>query len=575
MKTVFRYLSPYRARLAVQMTIKVFGTLIELLMPMILTHILKNVVVKESVPDILLWGGVMLACAVLACLFNVIANRMAAGISRDFSRSLRRDLFKKTLSLSSAQIDRFTIPSLESRITTDTYHVHNFVITMQRMGIRAPMLLIGGAAITLVMDAGLALVMLAMLPFVFCAVFFISIKGIPLYAKVQRSVDSMVRVVREDAQGVRVIKALSKNEYENRRYDAVNRALVKDESRVGIIMGSVRPLMNLLMNVGLTVVVAISAYRVTGGISDTETVIAFLQYFTLISMAMLSMSRILLIITKCIASAARITEVLETKETLLPEPDLAPARAADENAFIAFKNVSFSYTGGHKHLENIDFSLSEGGSLGIIGATGSGKSTVVRLLLRAYDVSEGEVLLNGKNVKSYTKEELTSFFGTALQNDFLYADSIEENILFGRDLPHEKVEEGARIACAHEFISALPDGYAHMLSTGGTNLSGGQRQRVLLARAVCGKPKILILDDASSALDYKTDALLRQNLAEKMKGVTTVTVAQRVSSIKHCDLILVLDEGRIIGKGKHEELMESCSVYREISDTQMGGVLVE
>lgn len=575
MRTVFKYLSPYRWRLAAQMTIKVLATLVELLIPVILTHILRDVIKEEEVRPIVLWGGVMLVCAVLACLMNIIANRMAAGIACDFSLVLRRDLFRKTLSLSSAQIDRFTVPSLESRITTDTYHVHTFVITMQRMGTRAPILLLGGTVITFIMDAHLALVMLATLPIAFLLVYFLTVKGIPLYAKVQRSVDGMVRVVREDAQGVRVIKALSKNEYENRRYDAANRALIKDETHVGTVMGSVRPLMSLLMNVGVTVVVALSALRVSGHLSDTETVIAFLQYFTQITMAMLAISRVLLIVTKCIASAARITEVLKTEEELLPEPCPVPPTAYDPNAFISFKDVSFSYTGAHKHVSDLSFSLKEGGSLGIIGATGSGKSTIIRLLLRAYDVTEGEVCIAGKNVKCYDKGELTSLFGVALQKDFLYADTVEENILFGRSLSHEEVERATQIACAHEFITAFPEGYGRMLSTGGTNLSGGQRQRVLLARALCGKPKILVLDDASSALDYKTDARFRENLAKEMAGVTTITVAQRISSIKHCDLILVLDEGKIIGRGTHEELLRDSAVYREISETQMGGAFVE
>ena len=575
MKTVFRYLSPYRLRLATQMTIKVLGTLIELLIPVILTHILRDVIKEEQVRPILLWGGVMLACALLACLMNITANRMAAGIACDFSLALRRDLFRKTLSLSSAQIDRFTVPSLESRITTDTYHIHTFVITMQRMGTRAPILLIGGTVITFLMDARLALVMLATLPIAFLLVYLLTVKGIPLYAKVQRSVDGMVRVVREDAQGVRVIKALSKNEYENRRYDAANRALIKDETHVGTVMGSVRPLMSLLMNVGVTVVVALSALRVSDHLSDTETVIAFLQYFTQITMAMLAISRVLLIVTKCIASSARVTEVLETEKELLPESCAASDGKYDPDAFITFRNVSFSYTGGHKHLSDIGFSLREGGSLGIIGATGSGKSTLIRLLLRAYDVTEGEVCIAGKNVKCYEKDELTSLFGVALQKDFLYADTVEENILFGRDLPHEDVERAAHIACAHEFIIAFPEGYDRMLSTGGTNLSGGQRQRVLLARALCAKPKILVLDDATSALDYKTDARFRENLTKEMQGVTTVTVAQRVSSIKHCDLILVLDEGKIVASGTHEALLRDSDIYREISDTQMGGAFVE
>lgn len=575
MKTVWKYLAPYRLRLAFQMTVKVLGTLIELLLPVILTHILHSVIKEELVEPILLWGGVMLICTVLACFMNVLANRMAAGIACDFSLALRRDLFRKTLSLSSAQIDRFTIPSLESRITTDTYHVHTFVITMQRMGTRAPILLLGGTVITFLMDPHLALVMLATLPIAFLLIWFRTVKGIPLYARVQRSVDRMVRVVREDAQGVRVIKALSKNEYENRRYDGANHELAKDETRVGIIMGAVRPFMSLLMNVGVTVVVALSALRVAGNRSDTETVIAFLQYFTQITMAMLAISRVLLIVTKCIASSARITEVLETEKELLTQPCAAPCQGDEKENFITFKDVSFSYTGGHQHVSNINFTLKKGGSLGIIGATGSGKSTLIRLLLRAYDVTEGAVCIAGKNVKCYQKEELASLFGIALQKDFLYADTVEENILFGRNLLHSDVERAARIACAHEFITAFPEGYGRMLSTGGTNLSGGQRQRVLLARALCGNPQILVLDDASSALDYKTDARFRENLAREMADVTTITVAQRISSIKHCDLILVLDEGKVVASGTHEALLRDSDIYREISETQMGGAFVE
>ncbi|MBO5755312.1 MAG: ABC transporter ATP-binding protein, partial [Clostridia bacterium] len=420
-----------------------------------------------------------------------------------------------------------------------------------------------------------ALVMLATLPIAFFLVWFRTVKGIPLYAKVQRSVDNMVRVVREDAQGVRVIKALSKNEYENRRYDGANRVLAGDETRVGIIMGSVRPVMSLLMNVGVTVVVALSALRVSNNLSDSETVIAFLQYFTQITMAMLAISRVLLIVTKCIASSARITEVLETERELLTQPCVAPCQRDEKEDFITFKDVSFSYTGRYDHVSNISFSLKKGASLGIIGATGSGKSSLVRLLLRAYDTTEGEVSIAGKNVKCYEKEELAALFGVALQKDFLYADTIEENILFGRSFSHEEVEHAARIACAHDFITSFPEGYGRMLSTGGTNLSGGQRQRVLLARALCGKPEILVLDDASSALDYKTDALFRENLAKEMADVTTITVAQRISSIKHCDLILLLEEGKIIGRGTHEELLRDSAVYREISETQMGGVFVD
>lgn len=575
MKIVLQYLKPFRVRMALGFCIKAVGTMVELLLPYILSHILKDVVGSQNVSNILLWGALMVLCAGTACLFNIIANRMAARVSRNFSEQMRKDLFARTLRLSAAQTDRFTIPSLESRITTDTYNVHNFVGMMQRMGVRAPILLVGGILITLAMDPYLSLVMLAILPLIFIVVYFVSRKGVPLYSKVQKSVDGMIRVVREDTQGIRVIKALSKNDYENRRYDEVNRNLSHDEKHAGTVMGVVNPVMTLLMNCGITAVVALSAARVAGHRSDPETVIAFMQYFTLISMAMMSVSRIFVMYTKCAASARRIAEVMETPEdiTIAELPQTACSR--DPAAHIVFEQVSFSYTGKHNHLENIDFALPHGASLGIIGATGSGKSTLVKLLLRFYDATEGRILLCGRDLRTYGGNELSTVFGVALQNDFLYADTIEENIRFGRDLSLDQIQRAARIAQADDFITAFPNGYGHVLSPKATNLSGGQKQRLLIARAIAANPAILVLDDSSSALDYKTDANLRQALKKEMTDTTVVTVAQRVSSVKDCDLILVLENGSIIGKGRHSELLASCPAYREISDSQMGGAFVE
>ncbi len=280
MKFILKYLKPFYAAMALGLSIKVLGTVVELALPYILTHILKNVVAAQNLRLILVWGAIMIVCALGACICNITANRMAARVARNFSENIRRDLFNRTMRLSAAQTDKFTIPSLESRITTDTYNIHNFVSMMQRMGVRAPILLTGGIAITLIMDSYLALTMLALLPLLFITVMFISKKGVPLYTKVQKSVDGMIRVVREDAQGIRVIKALSKSEYEHRRYDAVNRALVKDEKRAGITMGLANPVMTFFMNAGIVAVVAMSASRVANHQSDPETVIAFMQYFT-------------------------------------------------------------------------------------------------------------------------------------------------------------------------------------------------------------------------------------------------------------------------------------------------------
>ncbi len=572
MKWILRYLSPLRGRIAVGITVKMLGTLSELFIPFLLSHILENVIVTGRIGSILLYGGLMAICALGACLGNIVANRMAAKTTMLFSRGMRRDLFRKTLDLSPKSTDAFTIPSLESRITTDTYNVQNFVGMMQRMGIRAPILLLGGTAITMLMDAKLALVMLATAPLIFLAVYTISRRGVPLYARVQRAVDGMVRVVREDAQGIRVIKALSKVEYENARYDRANLALRRDESRAGIIMGATNPLMTLLMNAGIVAVIAVSANFVAKGTSSATTVIAFMQYFTLVSMAMMSLSRMFVMYTKCAASASRISLVLEEESELVPCEDDG---LGDPSLHISFENVSFSYLGKRDDLKHISFSLKKGETLGIIGATGSGKSTLLRLLLRFYDPHTGRVRIGGRDVRSYRADELSAMFGVVFQNDFVYADTIAENIRFGREIGDAELREATKIAQAYDFITSFPDGFDHTVSTGGTNLSGGQRQRLLISRAIAGAPEILVLDDASSALDYKTDAALRRALAEALPDTTVITVAQRVSSVKGCDLILVIEDGEIIGCGRHEQLLASCPEYREISDSQMGGAFLD
>ena len=559
--------------MALGFSIKTAATVSELMLPLILSYILKNVL-GSNVRDILLWGGLMVVFSIIALVCHITANRMAAKVSRDFAENMRKDLFKKTLSLSARATDKFTIPSLESRITTDTYNVHSFINMIQRMGVRAPILLFGGIGVTLFMDAKLALVMIALLPIIFVTIFFVRMKGVPLYQKVQGSVDNMVRVVREDSQGIRVIKALSRIDHEHRRYDKANKELVGRELKAGVVMGSVNPLMTMFMNIGSVAVIALGAHFVSKGRSDPENVIAFMQYFTLISMALMSVTRIFVMYTKCSASATRIAEVLNAPEDIVLESkNDFPDKNTD--AHILFENVSFSYNGKRNNLENISFSLKKGDSLGIIGATGSGKTTLVKLLLRFYDTDCGNIYINGENIRTIPKDLLYSKFGSAHQHDFLFADTIRENISFGRDIPLSDIKKATKIAQAESFINDLADGYDHRLSQHGANISGGQKQRLLISRALAAKPEILILDDSSSALDYKTDAALRKALSENLGDTTLVTVAQRVSSIKDCTVIIVLDEGKVLGIGKHDTLLETCAEYREISESQMGGAIVD
>lgn len=570
MKLILRYLKPLAGTMAFGLSVKVFATLMELSLPYILSYILDSVVPIGQVAPILIWGGAMVFAALMAMLGNVIANRNAAKVAKIAARQIRHDLFDATMHLSSRQVDAFTVPSLESRLTSDTYNVHHFIGMMQRVGIRAPILLIGGICITLFLDWRLSLILLAVLPLIGVSVFFITMRGLPLYRKNQQAVDGMVRVVREDCQGVRVIKALSKEDFEARRFDAANGKLVTAERRAGVTMAASQPVMNFFLNLGLVAVIVCGAYFVNGGLSKPGRIIAFIQYFTLMSTAMTTVTRIFVQYTKSLASANRIGEVLSAADHHRTSAE--PPRTGEP--YLVFDNVSFSYNGKKDNLSHISFTLPKGGTLGIIGATGSGKTTLLQLLMRFYDADSGSIYIGGRNLYSYPEEELRALFGVAMQNDFISADTVEENIRFGRKISDEAVRRAAELAQASEFIEAFEDGYSHGLTAKGTNVSGGQKQRILVARALAGNPDILVLDDTSSALDYKTDAALRRAIREHTHA-TTVVVAQRVSSVRSADLILVLEHGRIIGSGTHDELMEHCPVYREISESQMGGAFLE
>lgn len=566
MRMIFHYLRPFVPRMSLGLTIKFIGAIMDLLLPWILSYMIDDIVPKGDMGLIAFWGAAMILAAIIALVTNIVANRMAAWVAQHTTESIRHDLFDKISHLSCAQIDRFSIPTLESRLTSDTYHVHQMLGMMQRMGVRAPILLIGGILITLTLDPVLTLVLVCTLPFISILVFLVSKKGIPLYMKLQRGVDTMVRTVRETVSGIRVIKALSKTEYEREHFSQVNGSLVKKEKKAGYTMALTNPLMNLFLNLGLTAVIVVGAFRVNSGLTQPGKIIAFLSYFSIILMAMMAVTRIFVMYTRGSASGSRIAEVLNTPVDL----QVNPAPSQETPYHVVFDNVSFSYGKKEPNVENISFQIKKGETLGIIGATGCGKSTLISLLMRLYDADSGQILIGGKPLDSIEPEILHTKFGVVFQNDVLFADTIYENIDFGRHLPREEIEKAARCAQAMDFISSLPNGLSHMLTAKGTNLSGGQKQRVLLARALAGSPEILILDDSSSALDYKTDAALRQALREEYSGITTIIIAQRISSILHAHHILVLDEGKELGYGTHSELMESCPVYREISTSQMG-----
>ena len=571
MKMILRYLKPMAGRMTAGLLIKLLGTFMDLAIPWILSYILDIVVPAKSRPLIWSWGGLMVICAISAMAGNVIANRFAAKVARDATERIRHDTFVKISTLSASQIDTLTIPSLISRLSSDSYNVHHMIGMMQRLGVSAPILRIGGITITLTMDTVLTLFLLFILPLLAVVVLIISSRGIRLYTKVQEAQDMLVRKVQEFMGGVRVIKALSKTGYERDRYDEINLELVNREFKAGVVMSITNSVMNLFLNCGLAAVILVGANRVNEGVTQPGTLIAFLSYFTIILNAMLGITRLFTNLSRGIASANRIDEVL----ALGPQLKTGERNHKETDTHISFENVSFSYNGISDDLSDISFELKAGETLGIIGPTGSGKTTIINLLMRFYDPRAGVIRIDGDDIKSLESGELHGRFGVVFQNDFLFEDTIRTNIDFGRNCSDEDIRLAAETAQAAKFIEEYPDGYEHPLTVKGSNLSGGQKQRMLISRALAGKPDILILDDSSSALDYATDAALRRAIHEHYGGTTSIIIAQRVSSIMNADLILVLDGGRIIGKGTHEELMQSCQDYIDIANTQMEAQALE
>ncbi|MGM0174879.1 ABC transporter ATP-binding protein [Enterococcus sp. DIV0800] len=571
MKLILNYLRPYRSQVTIGVIIKFLGTMMELVLPWTLAYILDHVIPQKDPHKILLWGGVMLLASAFALWANIIANRMVSKTAKNTTKHIRDDLFKKISYLDTTQIEEVSVSSLVSRVTTDSYNIHLTLGVMLRMGIRAPILLIGGILITTTLDPVLTLVLVAVMPIIFVVVTHISKKGVPLFSKLQTKVDQLVLTVRENVTGSRVIKALSKEAYERNRFEQVNQSLVNAETKANVTLAASPALLDLFLNLGLTLVIVVSSYRVNAGLTQPGVIVAFLTYFTIILNAMLSITRIFVLYSRGLASAKRINDVLRKKPTLVPG---TLEQRKESTTKLRFDHVTFAYPDAATAIEDISFNLASGETLGIMGATGSGKTTIASLILRLYDRSSGQILLDGQDIKHYSLDALHQKIGAVLQKDVLFADTIRENILFGRAFSEEQVQQAIDDAQAREFIDKLAEGLDYHLEAKGQNLSGGQKQRVLLARALIGQPDLLILDDSSSALDYHTDANLRKALRTHFAATTKILIAQRISSIQHADKILLLEKGKMIGYGSHEELLADNSTYQTIYHGQIGGASI-
>ena len=581
MRLIFRSMGRYKRAVFVCVAVKMLGTGCELLLPYILEYIIDDVAPLGNLRLAVLWGVLMFAAAVACRQLNVAANRRGIDTAHRVSYDIRQELFRKTANLSGRQFDSFGLPSLISRMTSDSYNVQSAVQQLQTLCVRAPMLLAGGVAVALIMDASLAMILVAMLPVLLAVVLLVTARGLPMYNRVQRRLDAVVRIMRENITGIRVVKALSKTEYEKRRFSQANQEMTDSDIAASTLMAVPSPFMQLCLNAGLALVVYLGAGRVNRGEMAPGVILAFLTYFNMITMGVMGVSRIFLTMSKAGASADRIYEVLQTEpdqQTLSEAGALVPA--GDE--FIRFEHVNFSYVtdsadtsgfaGGarEKALTDISFALKRGESLGIIGPTGCGKSTIISLLMRFYDVQDGGVFVDGKDVRTYEKDALREKFGVCFQNDMVFQDTLRENISFGRELDGAALRAAIEDAMAAEYIDALADGLDHQAAIKGANLSGGQKQRLLIARALAANPEILVLDDSSSALDYRTDAAMRRAVSQNHGDSTLIMIAQRVSSIMGMTRILVMDNGRCIGYGTHEELLKTCPAYRETYQIQMG-----
>ena len=568
------YVKPHTSSIVINVLIKASATLFEVALPAILAFMIDDLVRADDTNGIIFWGIMMIVFSFVGWIGNVIANRMASYTSAIAIRNIRHDLFKRAMNLSPRQLDDIGISSLETRLTTDTYNIHRFLGATLRMGVRSIMLFAGGVIFCLILEWRLALILLVMVPPIVILVRRVFGKGMGKFRHLQKVNDDMVQVIRENVRGIRVSKALDKTEFEQGRYEVENHNLRKAEIDVTDTMATISPTLNSILYIGQVLVIIFGALLANQGITYAGAITAFLTYFIQITNSLMGMNRMFNIYTRSKTSIERISYVLNLNSDdnqITHEPAISELPESNpEVPEIEFKDVTFTYEGHREDIKNVSFKIYPGETLGLIGATGSGKSTIIRLLLRQYDPQAGAIYFRGINIKRIPGKLLHENFGAAFQNDFIFGGTIEKNIAFGRDLDGEEILYSTVNAQATEFIEEREGTLDYRLAARGVNLSGGQKQRVLLSRALAGEPQVLILDDSSSALDFKTDANLRQAIKEHYSDTTSIIVAQRVSSIMHSENIILIRDGAIVAQGTHAELLESSDIYAEIAEMQLG-----
>ena len=549
----------------------------EVIIPALMANLIDYGIDAGNMAYVAKTGAALLISAMLSLAFGILAGREAAAASAGYAKNLRRDMFYNLQKFSFSNIDKYSTASIVTRLTTDVTNVQNAYQMIVRMAIRSPMMLIFSLAVSFSIDRQLSLIFLAAVPVLGFGLWLIMSRAHPIFERVFRTYDRLNRVVQENLRGIRVVKSFVREGYEVKKFEEISNSIYKDFSKAERILAFNMPLMQFCMYSCVLLVSWFGARAIVAsggdpaaGLSAGE-LMGLITYAMQILMSLMGLSMVFVMITISRASAERIVEILDEESDL---KNCGAPLFKVENGGVRFENVSFSYSKESDKLclDNINLTIEPGETVGILGGTGSSKSTLVQLIPRLYDVTDGRVMVGGADIRDYDIKTLRKAVAMVLQKNVLFSGTIKENLRWGNEAAtDEEIIHACRLAQAHDFIEAFPEKYDTFIEQGGTNVSGGQKQRLCIARALLGKPEILILDDSTSAVDTKTDAQIRKALRNEIPGTTKIIIAQRVSSVQDADKIAVMDDGRIIAVGRHEELLQSCPVYKEVYDSQAKG----
>jgi len=579
MKKLLNYLSAYKKEAVLAPLFKMLEASFELLVPLVMAQIIDTGIKNQDLAYILKMGAVLMLLGVIGLACSLTAQYFAARAAVGFGAGVRRDLFRHINRLSYSEIDAQGTATLITRMTSDVNQVQSGVNLTLRLFLRSPFIVFGAMIMAFTIDVKSALIFAAAIPLLSLVVFGIMLISMPLYKRVQRQLDRVMQITRENLTGARVIRAFNREQDEIASFKEEGGLLIRFQIFVGRISALLNPVTYVIVNLAIVVLIYTGAGQVDSGRIPQGEVVALVNYMSQILVELIKLANLIISITKALACAGRISSVFEMESSIADPGEEKGGQVKEENPpvsgtpRVSFQNVSFSYQGSKEEsLSDISFDAAPGEIIGVIGGTGSGKSTLVNLIPRFYDVTKGQVLVNGTDVRAQSLSKLRGQIGVVPQKAVLFKGTIRDNMRWGKeDASDQEIEEALETAQALEVVKSRENGLDAMIFQGGKNLSGGQRQRLTIARALVRKPQILILDDSSSALDFATDARLRKALRERTGGAAVFLVSQRASALRHADQILVLDDGRLAGKGKHEELLETCPVYREICLSQLSG----